>query len=101
MHAAPGGAPHMSQTPLPPPLPPLPAEAYAPAPTPALPYTEFVRARRPGIITAIGVISIVAGSLGILASVYAGLALMAFSFTGNRAATGIGPGGLGIPPAVP
>ena len=90
----------MSQTPLPPPLPPPFPQSRQPMPVQSLStglpeaavgkqfpgsayqsssYTDWthVRPRRPGIITTIGIISIVVGSLGIigggLSALYGGL----------------------------
>lgn len=91
----------MSQA-TPPPVPPtnpydpppgLPAVAVA---WPA--YAHVARVTRPGVITAIGVTSIVVGSLSILANVYTALSLFVFSVVGPAAnAMAAGAGGMGGP----
>ncbi len=60
-------------------LPPLAAPASPPSPPPSLPYTPAVESRqRPGLVTTIGVISIVVACLSILCSLGLGVEAAAF-----------------------
>jgi tetrahydromethanopterin S-methyltransferase subunit B len=74
----------MSQTPpptpppLPPPVPVLPVDAYGLPP-------HLMGPSRPGLVTAMGVTSIVVAGISILAGIYAVLALIAFSFQARYA----------------
>jgi hypothetical protein len=77
--------------PTPPSVPPLPppppladavmpvASVVAPLPIAALPYSDYVRTGRPGILTAVGVISIVVAGLGFIGGLYSGLSLIMFN----------------------
>jgi hypothetical protein len=55
------------------------ASVVAPLPVAALPYSDYVRTGRPGILTAVGVISIVVAGLGFIGGLYSGLSLIMFN----------------------
>jgi hypothetical protein len=80
----------MSQEP--PPLPPLPVLALPETPGAYTSDYLLVQPRRPGIITAVGVISIVVASLGLLAFIQGGVSLVQFRVMANY-------GQLFLPPA--
>ena len=92
------------------PPPPLPVAQYAypypePPPMAGMTFPSTITPARPGILTAIGVISVIVGSLGTLAGLWSVGSLFAFSrmvTVANvlaRAGPGGGPAGAGASPA--